>query len=852
MANKQPFNLANYIRNQNMPGKFGGAAAGQWGIPDPAGTARGRLAQFRRGLVGIGVAQNPVEEWAMGSLPGKEASGISAGMKAYTEKKKAAAAKYEARQTMNQATRAQAVADMNPAEQKAWRQEQEGRRLSSFETQNRTGWSTQRTLDFMANGIPSSTGKYLQAGRSPAEQESYMETIQDKFDIVNQALWRMAMYSGMSRFTDLGSLPGINYDTDPTSPTYMEPIIKNADDQKAYDAAVASASQSATSDAVEKFGRMQSFYYTWNTTHNEDWATLQDINALGVSRLTDEGKAETQAYRAFVIQNLQWKGIPNVIINMALSTKTPMPLANMIDFGFLKVGQILTATQAKIYGYDLPENVTSVKIILRDDGTTGLEQSYGPTPTTEAAPNVSTWLGQSEETTTQPSVPEEGVTTTGVLTIEPTSGTFISGGEEFRSGRDWSQPQILSATEAKYYFDIEGELPTDFTMTAQEIDGKMTILSKTSEGWTTNFGADGVNTWVSPEGEVFNSQEEVTTYVNQQVEDASRAYLEGGNTGAVINEWKPSTPWKDPNTIVFFPNGNETLPGTLTPAGFTAGQELVLVSVPKFQDNIRQIVSLTTPPVVNMGSSQWGPSISKTTIPQQPTLSLTPAGGEGEYKTYEFISPIVVNGSTIGIDVVSNGIDGFTNNGDVLASYLAPTEFDPNNLPSFIIQSGGSQFIDISTNAGKVYLKENHPDLFFRLIRSQGKTTANEKMLREDFGLTNQEIDDFWKGKPFGYTYPEDDISFSDIVNTIMSPLMYAAVDGPADLVSWLIDPFGENPNEVSQIHDFLTKINPVTAMGEGFASLKSGYETIGALIDYGTNNAKMSANTRPIWSGSI
>jgi hypothetical protein len=884
MAKKQPFDLAHYIRNQNMPGQFGGAAAGQWGIPDPAGTARGRLAQFRRGLVGIGVAQNPVEQWAMGSKPGQEAAGIAAGMKAYTEKKQAAAAKYSERQTKNQLSRSQAAGGVDLEE----------RRLSSLETQNRTGWSTQRTMDFMANGVPSSTGKYLQAGRSPAEQESYMETIQDKFDIVNDALWNAAIYSGMSQFTDIGSLEGVEYDTNPESPTYGEPIIENADDQKAYDDAVSAAAANPDSTAIEKFGRMQSYYYTWNTYHDEDWSSLSELASLGVSQRTEEGKAETLAYRAFVIQDMQNKGMPGSIINMALSTTTPMPLQNMIDFGFLKVGQVLSAEWARAYGYDLPKGVVSVKIVddLTSDGTGGwvegkgypvlnannevipgayqstqsfgLEQTYGPAPEEEVTDREKiAALGLPSLFGIPAPQPEEEVETTsthGLLPNEFSSGeTFVSSGEEFRSGRDWSQPQILSANEAKYYYEIDGELPSDFTMTAQEIDGKLTTLSQTLGGWTMNYTDGAITEWISPvdaKGEVhtFTTIEEVTAYEEQIQNEAALAFTTGGEVGALNNKLDTNTKWGDPNAIIWT---GGFVPGVPVMGNLSTGDQLVLVSVPRTAPAPAPAPSQL--PIGYGGSSTWEKGVVPT-LPQQqylampntsqlglvipPTTPPTWTGSSVSVPNIPFgtdisvnaspikdLAEVVINGSMT--QVLSTGLDGFSKAGDVLAQYQGPMPYDDNNLPDFVVKIGEDYHVKWNSPAGKEHLISVYPERYLAITWSMGECPESDALLKNTLGFTDQEIVDWWKTKPFGFKEIDDTSYLGGVLETLRG-MLSLPVTGPADLMCLLTDPFDRDPVGQARLRTYMVGSNPLTYVGEGFGGLINTVKTLEALTDYG------------------
>jgi hypothetical protein len=850
MAKKPAFNLANYIRNQNMPGQLGGAAAGQWGIPDPAGTARGRLAQFRRGLVGIGAAQSTPEQWAMQSKPGEEMKGIASGMKAMQDAKAAKMAAIQKRHT--DMVSSNIAAGFSTSEIGPQYTEQD--RLSDMKTEGRTGWTMDEILEYRRGegSKYDKEEKFARAMRSPAEEIAYNETIQDKYNVVDQALWDMALGNKSMEYTDIGSLPGVNYDAN------GQPIIKTQEDQDNYNKAVNAASQDPNSNAIEKYGLLKAYYWAWNTSGNEDWSSLQDLQGLGVNR-SDEGKALVSQYKNFMIDKMAWEGIPNNIINMAFNTKSPMPFAAMVAAGFLKVGQSYPAWYWRAFGYDLLDTFVSGKVVegeVVDGGaypvydangkpipgasqnvpSAGIEWTTGPVPEVEltdkerldalVASGMPSPFGMFGGATGAGVVPQDqgGSGETGdpnaaqIAANEATgstagflpdpgeksrTGTFFSDGEEFRSGRDWTTPQILSVNEVKYYFDADGQIEPGLLTTVQEIDGKLTIISQSLNGWTTNYGADGVNTWTSPDGEVFNSQEEITAHENIEVEKAATAELTGGNAGAVFNEFRQSSPYRDSNAMVYYPTGFETIPGTLTPAGFKAGMALVPIGVPTIQESPSKIV-VPAPPVVGGSQSAWTQGITPSILPSQSTLTLTPTSGEGEFKTYEYANPIVVDGVTTGLEIVSNGIDGNTNAGDVLASYTGLPQFDDANLPAFIVKSGNGYTVDISQDAGKVFLMAYYPDQFLRLIWSQGKTTANTKLLQEDFGMTDQEVSDWFKGKPYGFK-DAGPSEFQQFTSSLLS-LLQAPNEIFADVGAAIFSIGGDEAdrNDIENIHNFL------------------------------------------------
>lgn len=800
-------NKSKYLGRSDVPAK------GRWGVPDPAGTARGRLAQFRRGLVGRGVAQSGPEFWAMNAQPGQETKAISDAILKQKTQRAASIAAAQKRGIAHQTTPGRFnnilldTVHSNVLGPIPWNEYQESNRLAQIGVaEKQIGMSMDRLLN-----PPELSGamNFVRSSMTPAKELEYDQIMQQKMNVVNQAIWKMALMNAAGEYTDIGSLTGVEYDMNQDSPTYGRPILDTKEKVDAYNSAIAAASRNPDSHAIEKYGVLQSYFYAWNMANGaEDLATVSDLAGLGVSTTSEEGKAAISSYKNYIIDSMKWEGIPNNIINMAFSTESPMAFTSMVDFGFIKVGKTYSAAWLQVFGYKLPDNIVSGTVIKNSDGSYGIEYQYGePAPEVKGTDNTSViadaaaaglgipGVGAPTGTPVSTEVPETSVS-------RPTSGSFISNGEEFRS-RDWSKDQVLTANEAANYFDIEGEIPTGATFTVRMVDGTPTMVSRTIEGWTTNFGEDGVNTWVSPEGEVFNSQAEVDEHIRLETEQASSAFIQGGNAGAVFNEFRPSSPWRDPNTTVYYPTGNELIPDTLANAGFKEGMALVSIGTPLWQDNLNNI-SLPTAPIVGSGGSQWEQAVTPHMLPSQPTFSLTPASGKNEYGTYESINPIVVNGSTIGIEIVSNGIDGNTNAGDTLATYYASPEFDDANLPSFIVKSGNGYTVDISQDSGKVFLMSYYPDQFLRLIWSQGQTPANEKFLQEDYGMTDQEISDWFKGKPYGFKDPGPS-EFQNFTGKMLS-LLQLPNELFADAGAAIFSIGGDEAdrNDIQQIHDFL------------------------------------------------
>jgi hypothetical protein len=279
---KQPFNYGQYAKQAQVKG--------QWGVPDPAGTARGRLAQFRRGLTGIGVARNKFERWAMQSEPGQEAAGISAGIGAEQDRMMAQRQKISERATRQQINRSQQpdaytykTGGMVYNPEKGYKeytetkrtgsrsQDLEERRLKTYTSFGKdTGWDADVMYDYQHQ-----RGKHYEQSMTrlfmsnPENAAKTMESLYDWFDDFDKALWTMAIYNGMNKFGDISSLEGVTYfqGDDPAAPNYDPrqaglPVLKTPEQKGAYAVSLAAARSNKMNNAVEKFGELKAQMFT--------------------------------------------------------------------------------------------------------------------------------------------------------------------------------------------------------------------------------------------------------------------------------------------------------------------------------------------------------------------------------------------------------------------------------------------------------------------------------------------------------------------------------------------------------------------------------------------------------------
>jgi hypothetical protein len=543
---KKSFDLSTYLR------KTGGLST--WGTADPAGTARGRLAQFRRGLVGVNAARSNIERYAYGSEPGKEQAAISTGLAAEKTAQSAAIAKAQADATRKQAHRAGGDIPLNSGligaggyrDSRIDAEDEElGRVKHISQWEQGHGWGFEDALAY-AQGegrmFNSPIQKYLRASGSPAKEQAYAENMQDDLNMVNNALWQMALHSAAAEYTDVGSLPGVEYDASGS------PILITDAQKATYNSALATAA-AGTGHAVEKFGLIQSYFYTWQMNHDlsEELPSMEDVVGLGVSSRTKEGKSVLNNYRAYVKTILSAQGIPNVVYNLALSTENPIPIEMIVATGALRVGERIPAEYASIYGYALPEN--AVELVVGRDEDSNIRVGYTTTPT--IVPIVTTTVTPEVFPTAQPGqwqriaapdgseVQESTVIPTPVVepivTTDTEDVTWFDS-EEFRV-RDWSTPQILSADEAKTYFDIDGDIPTNSVFTVTMGGDTPKIISQTINGWTTDF-ADGVVTTIkSPDNEVYTPDEYDEMVTGLQMFNASQ-FIEAGVYSGIYEQIK--------------------------------------------------------------------------------------------------------------------------------------------------------------------------------------------------------------------------------------------------------------------------------------------------------------------------
>jgi hypothetical protein len=404
MATKEkPFNYGQYAKQAQVKG--------QWGVPDPAGTARGRLAQFRRGLTGIGVARNKFERWAMQSEPGKEAAGISAGIGAEQDRMMAQRQKISERATRQQIHRSQQPDSYrykvgehvyNPEKgykeyKETWHtgsrsEDTEARRVGTYTAFGKdTGWDADVMYDYQHQ-----RGKHYEQSMTrlfmsnPENAAKTMESLYDWFDDFDKTLWTMAIFNGMNKFGDVSSLEGVTYfqGDDPAAPNYDPrqaglPVLKTPEQKGAYAVSLAAARSDKMNNAVEKFGELKAKMFTLQWAKSQDVEGWDSVGELLTVRKSPEAKKLVGTLRNYTKLLLQSYSIPNDIIDLAINPACPMDidtLARIPGIG-IKIDTLLTPLTAAVFGYSISDD--ELIRVIYDESTDRYKVQVIKVPTTE-------------------------------------------------------------------------------------------------------------------------------------------------------------------------------------------------------------------------------------------------------------------------------------------------------------------------------------------------------------------------------------------------------------------------------------------------------------------------------------